>query len=102
MGRSKLPERRSSANIVVLYHDSGKDHKLQVTIGFGADGGAREVFCADFKAGSSTHAIVTDACVLISRLLQHDDTPAELADTLCDPPSLLGAILRAVKNYRHE
>jgi hypothetical protein len=68
-----------------------------VTFGFDENGELREVFCADFKAGSDMHAVVTDACILLSRLLQHGDSSTELARTLCNPPSLIGSIARAAE-----
>jgi hypothetical protein len=74
----------------------GREISLTVTFGFDGADNVREVFCADFKAGSDLHAVVMDACILLSRLLQHGDPPEELASTLCEPPSLVGCIARAV------
>jgi hypothetical protein len=78
----------------------GKTISLTVTFGFNEAGEVREVFCADFKAGSDMHAAVTDACILMSRLLQHGDAPEELAKTLCEPPSLIGCIARAASLFQ--
>jgi len=97
MARVKLEFRRSNETRAVRWTTAhGKEIKLLITVGFHADGTPREVFCADFKAGSDLHPIVMDACILFSRLLQHDDAPAELARSMCEPPSLLGTIARAV------
>jgi hypothetical protein len=76
--------------------NSGQEIALTVTFGFNMAGDVAEVFCDDFKAGSDMHATVMDACILLSRLLQHGDTPEELAATLCNPPSVIGTIAKAV------
>jgi hypothetical protein len=72
--------------------EEGKTQEVIVTVGFDLEGKPREVFCADWKSGAAMHSIVIDACILLSRLLQHGDSPADLAVTLCQPPSVLGAI----------
>lgn len=100
MSRTQLPPRRFSVQKVVRYVKPNGDDttKLQVTIGFDpTTAQAREVFCADFKAGSEFHAIIVDACILLSRLLQHGDTPAQLLATLSSPPSLVGTLIKAVQ-----
>lgn len=93
--RQRLPDRRPSVTErVAVTLDGGKDTYVIVTVGFEdmEMKKPREVFCADFKAGTSLHAIVMDACILLSRLLQHGDTPQELASSLCQPHSLVGTI----------
>lgn len=55
----------------------GLEKMILVTVGFD-DHGPREVFCADFKAGTAMHSIVMDACILLSRLLQHGDSPDDI------------------------
>ncbi len=81
----------------------GQVQPLQVTFGLDAETGTvREVFCADFKAGSDNHAVITDACVLLSRLMQHGTPLDELAASLCSPPSLIGVIAAAAAKFRHE
>lgn len=99
MSREKLPDRRPSVTKkIIVTLDGGNDVHVLVTVGF-ADRDMRvprEVFCADFKAGTAMHAIVTDACVLMSRLLQHGDRPDIVAQTLCQPRSLIGCIAQAV------
>jgi len=97
--RTRLPDRRPSLTTPVrVPMDGGKEIEITITVGF-ADREMREpreVFCNDFKAGTSLHAIVMDACILLSRCLQHGDHPAELARTCCQPPSLVGAIAACV------
>lgn len=96
--RSKLPDRRLCVNVPVTFTSvSGTQHKLIITVGYDVTNyQLREVFCADFKAGSDTHATVMDACILLSRLLQHGDTPQELVASMCSPPSLIGTICKAI------
>ena len=94
--RTRLADRRPSVTTrVVFVASSGNEIALQVTYGFDEGGRLREAFCASFKSGSDLHAAITDACILYSRLLQHGDTPSELAATLSNPPSLIGCIARA-------
>ncbi len=97
MARNKLDPRRLCINRHVTFQSAaGREIKLVVTIGFSNDGNASEVFCADFRAGSDNQALVMDACILLSRLLQHGDTPAELLQSMCSPPSLIGTICKAI------
>jgi hypothetical protein len=105
VARTKLPDRRPSVterNKIVL--DGGKATPVLVTIGFADDAMTtpREVFCADWKAGTALHAIVTDTCILISRLLQHGDRATEIAAAMCTPPSLPGQIAAIVARHEGE
>ena len=95
--RTKLPTRRSSANLAITFKSAaGKDIKLLITVGYDEEHKIREVFCANFQSGSDNHALVMDACILLSRLLQHGDTPTELVKSMCSPPSLIGTIAQAI------
>ena len=96
--RTQLPDRRFSVQRKVQFptQKQGEEFKKLVTIGFDDQGKAREVFCADFKAGTDRQAIVMDACILISRLLQHGDLPQDMLKSLCSPPSLVGAIVQVI------
>jgi hypothetical protein len=95
--RTKLGNRRPSENMKVLYvGDNGHPWKLLVTLGFDREGRVREVFCSSFKVGTSLNAIVMDACILLSRLLQNGESPAEIAASMCEPPSLVGTIAAAI------
>ncbi len=67
-----------------------------MTVGIDPDGKIREVFTADFKAGSDHLAIITDTCILISQLLQRGIGIEEMAQSMCEPPSLIGAICQAI------
>jgi hypothetical protein len=95
--RTKLRERRFCANLNVTYRMfNGKEIKLAVTVGYDDQWNAKEVFCADFKSGSDNQALVMDACILLSRLLQHGDTPQDLVNSMCSPLSLIGTICEAI------
>ena len=97
MSRAKLPDRRPNlTQKVYVALDGGKEVKLLVTVGFDSLNKPMEVFCADFKSGTAMHTIVMDACVMMSRLLQHGDTPLELYKALARPESVLGAIAKAI------
>ena len=99
--RTRLPDRRPNVTTQVPFElASGAAVALTVTFGFDEVGDVREVFCDDFKAGSDMHATVMDACILLSRLLQHGDTPEALATTLCTPLSVIGTIAKAVAQER--
>lgn len=99
MARDKLPNRRPSLTAKVpVTLESGKAFQILITVGFKDDDMTipYEVFTADFKAGTSLHSLVMDACIMFSRLLQHGDHPDELVKTFCTPPSLIGTIAETV------
>lgn len=96
MTRDKLPPRRFCITRHVVHPGvEGKEFKVNVTFGLDRHGRVREVFCADFKAGSELFAAVMDACVMMSRLMQHGMSPRELLTSLGSPPSLYGSIIKA-------
>ncbi len=79
MPRQRLPNRRPNQTVELIYDGT----RYEVTVGFHpATGKAREVFCHGAKAGSSMDAILDDACILLSILLQHDIAPASLAASM--------------------
>lgn len=97
--RQKLADRRPNITCRVPWVRANGDSRtvLLVTIGFDEELNAREVFCADFKAGSDSHPLVIDSCILISRLLQHGTRPEDLLQSLCgEPLSLIGQIVAYV------
>jgi hypothetical protein len=96
MTRTRLPDRRPNTTIRVSWAQaSGATRDVLVTVGW--DGRhIREVFTADFKAGSDHVGIVTDTCILISQLLQRGCTLDEMVDSMCEPPSLIGTIIKAM------
>jgi len=94
MPRERLPDRRQ-AETVDLWHGGQRYH---LTVGEYSDGRPGEVFIHGAKPGSDTDLLCDDIGVLISRLLQHGDTPDALAAGLGrlgngqGPASLVGAI----------
>ena len=76
----------------------GKDIVLLITVGYDMDvdpPAPREVFCANFKAGTALHAIVMDSCILLSLLLQFGETPEGIAGRLT-PGSVLETLCNGV------
>jgi hypothetical protein len=75
MPRERLPDRRQ-AETLNLWHGGRRYH---VTVGEYPDGRPGEVFIHGAKPGSDADLLNDDIGVLISRLLQHGDSPAALA-----------------------
>lgn len=106
--RQRLPDRRANSTRKVTWTTYGGDERtILVTFGFRQEADCEpgqsmifryavaEVFCADFRAGSDTLGIVTDTCILISRLFQLGESPKALLSSMCEPYSLIGTILFA-------
>lgn len=87
MTRTRLADRRYSETHRVEVEMDLKPKIILVTIGFDERGRPSEVFCADFKAGTSMHGIVMDACIVLSRLLQHGDDPADILRGMSGGPA---------------
>jgi hypothetical protein len=96
--RDKLPDRRPSLTTKVFVEIDGHKYKILLTIGFRDEAMTKpaEVFSSSFKVGTQLNAIVSDSCVLLSRLYQHGDDPKEIAEGLSEPRSLVGEIALAV------
>lgn len=94
MTRTRLPTRRLSETVALTF--AGTAHR--VTIGFFPDGRPGEVFADGGKPGSMIDALLADASVAVSLLLQHGVEPAALAHSLgrlgdgTSPASILGAL----------
>lgn len=97
MTRTRMPDRRVNVTERVTHRwSTGAETSVLVTYGFDERGHVRELFCADFKAGTDNFTLVTDACILVSRLMQHGYRVADLLTILAPAtPSLLGTLLRA-------
>jgi hypothetical protein len=67
MTRVRLPDRRF-AETVVLEHAGTR---FMVTIGFYPDGWPGEVFTHGARSASNLDALLADACVVVSCLIQH-------------------------------
>jgi hypothetical protein len=94
MSRQRLPDRRA-AETVQLEHGGTR---FMVTIGFYPDGRPGEVFVYGVRTGSSLDALLADACVVISCLMQHGVEPRELAHSMgrlgnAKPASIIGAVI---------
>jgi hypothetical protein len=95
MNRQRLPDRRPSSTTVLMH--GGRSYS--VTIGFdSANERVGEVFTHGAKVGSNMDAILDDACIALSLLLQHGVEPASLASSMgrlgdgSTPASIIGAL----------
>lgn len=101
MTRIPLPNKR--LHIVERIDHAGVHY--HVGYGFDSDGCVREVFADARKTGSDTQATLSDACIMLSLLLQHGMSIADIAAALGenraegassgDCASVLGIISRA-------
>jgi hypothetical protein len=97
MTRVRLPDRRF-AETVMLEHSGTR---FMVTIGFYPDGRPGEVFTHGARSGSNLDALLADACVVVSCLIQHGIEPRDLAASMgrignVDPASIIGAVVDLV------
>ena len=79
--RQRLPDRR----LTITHTVEWQDRTLMVGVGFDRDGVAREIFLNGHKVGSQFEALMQDTCVLVSLLLQHGPSAAELARQIDRP-----------------
>jgi hypothetical protein len=94
MTRQPLPNRRP-AETVELEHNGSR---FTVTIGFYPDGRPGEVFTHGIRSGSNLDALLADACVVVSCLIQHGVEPHEIASSMgrlgnAEPASIIGAVI---------
>jgi hypothetical protein len=92
--RRRLPQRRGA--IAVELEHAG--HHFRMQIGCFPDGVLGEVFIDAAKPNSTLDAFAADAAILVSLLLQHGATPAEIGHALRRAPdgaaaSLIGAVV---------
>jgi hypothetical protein len=92
--RRRLPQRRGA--IAVELKHAG--HQFRMQIGCFPDGTLGEVFLDTTKQNSDLDAFAADAAILVSLLLQHGATPAEIGHALRRTPdgtaaSLVGAVV---------
>lgn len=85
--RQRLPDRRLTITNTVEW----QGRTLMVGVGFDHDGVAREVFLNGHKVGSQFETLMQDTCVVVSWLLQHGPSAAELATQIDRPPADPGA-----------
>ncbi len=102
MTRERLPTRRPSETADLEFDGV----RYAVTIGFFPDGRLGEAFAGNAKVGSGVEAILDDACILVSLLLQNGVEAAALAKTVGRleggkvPASIIGAICDTLVNWR--
>jgi hypothetical protein len=105
MTRSRLPNRRPSVNVGVIWQTDSGEAAFTLTAGFDpATGRLREVFYSDgLKSGTAMLHTIQDACVLVSLGLQHGAYLDHLAHSLgrlgkgcTEPASPIGAIVDAL------
>ena len=70
-------------------------------IGFYPDGRPGEVFTHGARSGSSMDALLADACVVVSSLMQHGAEPGDLSSSMgrlgnAEPASIIGAVIDMV------
>lgn len=93
MKRERLPARRRTATQKI----SHGGRSFHVSVGFSADGRPLEVFAHGARAGSDLDALIDDACIMYSWLLQHGGSPLETAARFArSDQSLIGAIAEVV------
>lgn len=93
MSRERLPNRRGGETVEFSYGEGG----YVLTAGRFPDGRIGEMFGHHRKPGSALDAIVADAAVLASLLLQNGMTPTDIAARLGrtsdgQPASIIGAL----------
>ena len=92
--RRRLPQRRGT--IAVELEHAG--HHFRMQIGCFPDGALGDVFLDAAKQNSGLDAFAADVAILVSLLLQHGATPAEIGHALRRAPdgtaaSLVGAVV---------
>lgn len=97
MTRTRLPERRAAETVRLDYDGT----QFMVTIGFYPDGRPGEVFTHGARSGSNMDALLADACVVVSCLIQHGAEPSDLAGSMgrlgnAKPASIIGAVVDLV------
>ena len=76
--RQRLPNRRRAETVDLEFGGS----RYQLTIGLDDDGRPGEAFVGGAKAGSHMSAILNDASILVSLLLQHGVPASSFVDSL--------------------
>jgi hypothetical protein len=94
MTRVRLPDRRAAETVMLDFDGT----RFMVTIGFYPDGRPGEVFTHGARSGSNIDALLADACVVVSCLIQHGAEPSELAGSMgrlgsAKPASIIGAVI---------
>ena len=95
MTRTRLPNRRPNETVELMFNDT----RYAVTVGYYPDTTCiGEVFTHGAKVGSNMDAILDDACVALSILIQYGAEPDGLASSMGRqgdgqaPASIIGAL----------
>ena len=95
MTRNRLPDRRPNETVELMFNDTC----YAVTVGYYPNTGRiGEIFTHGAKVGSAMDAILDDACVALSMLLQYGTEPGSLASSMGRhgdgqaPASIIGAL----------
>jgi hypothetical protein len=104
MARVQLPDRRPNVTERVRHEwATGQEQHLLVTFGFNRHGKVKEMFCADFKEGTDMHTLIGDACMVVSLLLQHGYSPADILTKMAPHPrSVLHTLVDAAAKLDEE
>lgn len=78
MKRHPLPARREAVTILIVWEGT----PWSISVGFDESWRVREIFADGHKTGTDIEAILDDACILTSMLLQSGANIADLADKL--------------------
>jgi hypothetical protein len=94
MSRQRLPDRRAAATVDLEHGGS----RFTLTVGFYPDGRPGEVFTHGIRTGSGLDALLADACVLLSCLMQYGVEPSQIASSMgrsgsSEPASIIGAVI---------
>jgi hypothetical protein len=106
MPRERLPNRRPNVTVTAAWPlDDGVP--LHITLGFDHAGEPKEIFARARKPETHVDCIADDGAVLVSMLLQHGATLAEIAHSLGRsrdgrPTSVVGAIVDIARKVEAE
>lgn len=100
MTRARLPTRRLNETADMEF----EGRSYAVTVGFKPNGEPGEVFSHGAKVGSTLDALLDDACVLFSLLLQYGARPEDIAASMSrigegKPASVIGAVADLVAGH---
>jgi hypothetical protein len=92
--RRELSSRRASVTSKLTHlRADGTNVHIVATFGFDERRKVREVFCSSFKDGTDLRALVMDACICLSLLLQHGYAVREVYNKMTPSPQSLLATL---------
>ena len=103
--RQRLPERRPNQTVDLIHGNMS----FAITFGYDPDTGEpREVFTHGAKVGSNMDAILDDACVLLSLVLQHGVKSSSLSKSMGyygdsnEPCSIIGRLVNLLAEQEQE